>query len=581
MESRALNFTMGEISLPDGEEAILLATPAEQIGAHDENEIMERAIGGLGGPDHFAALVDGKGEIQVATTGFSQLGIEGEALAALTAEAADEPDRLVKRMIAATGGRFPAGLARLRDEPALHLLVVIAQAQAEGDTAESDTAINGTAPQTTEPLPPASADNAASQHDYWYFSSNGARADRQAPKVQGEAGVADEREIPPVRFVWRTDAQGRFSALSHEFARAVGELAADVVGRRFRDVANIFGLDPSGEIAGLLERRDTWSGRSVLWPVAGTELKIPVDLAALPVYSREREFEGFRGFGVARPGDAVEDPEGLGLVLVAPARPAHDTPGLETGHVEDQTPDAEEDEAQEETPEAVDPFRGEVPALSIVPKPDRRFSDKIIRLAEHRPHAVPEKGLSSVERSAFREIGERLKKDGEAAAKALKETQAAKDQETAAATDEDAGKPTEAVLEDRDGVSPAEPETLQAQDETEDRESALVPDHAADVTEALGETEGKPADPGASTQEERLRRSNPSRQRTNRRPIRWQKIAPPAKPPMRWTRRPHRPAMPTATGLAPHPHPNRPRTPESARRGPRTRRSWKSCRCRC
>ena len=92
--------------------------------------------------------------------------------------------------------------------------------------------------------------------------------------------------------------------------------AADIVGRRFQDVANAFGLDPTGEIAGLLARRDTWSGRSVPWPVAGTDLKIPVDLAALPVYDRNRNFEGFRGFGVARTGDASVDPEGIGLVLV-------------------------------------------------------------------------------------------------------------------------------------------------------------------------------------------------------------------------------------------------------------------------
>ncbi|TIT39343.1 MAG: hypothetical protein E5W75_29885, partial [Mesorhizobium sp.] len=78
-----------------------------------------------------------------------------------------------------------------------------------------------------------------------------------------------DRSAAPLRFVWRTDAEGKFSALSPEFADIVGHPAADVIGRRFRDVAAAFGLDASGEIAGLLERRDTWSGRSVLWPVVG------------------------------------------------------------------------------------------------------------------------------------------------------------------------------------------------------------------------------------------------------------------------------------------------------------------------
>ncbi|TIX19849.1 MAG: PAS domain-containing sensor histidine kinase, partial [Mesorhizobium sp.] len=168
------------------------------------------------------------------------------------------------------------------------------------------------------------------QHDHWYFNA-GEDEGQEAPRpAASEAEAPTEPaalEIPaqdskhndvqailaaapttvsaidraaaPVRFVWRTDAEGKFSALSPEFADIVGKPAADVIGRRFRDVAATFGLDPSGEISGLLERRDTWSGRSVLWPVVGTDLKVPVDLAALPVYGRSRAFEGFRGFGVA------------------------------------------------------------------------------------------------------------------------------------------------------------------------------------------------------------------------------------------------------------------------------------------
>src|SRR5690606_21706551 len=159
-----------------------------------------------------------------------------------------------------------------------------------------------------------------------------------------------------------------------------------------------FGLDPSGEITGLLERRDTWSGRSVLWPVAGTDLAIPVDLAALPVYDRNRVFEGFRGFGVARRKDAVTDPQAIGLALSETAKPAE--------------PPASSPSPAFHSPEA-DPFEGEVPALAIAAKPERRYTDKVIRLAEHRQPANDKGGLSLLERSAFREIGERLKKDSE------------------------------------------------------------------------------------------------------------------------------------------------------------------------
>lgn len=282
------------------------------------------------------------------------------------------------------------------------------------------------------------ADGTPAQHDHWYFNAgrdDAQRTDRPAStepveplgtvaeaaaenptqdddtkaaaRLERPAARSIDRTAAPVRFVWRTDAEGKFSALSPEFADIVGKPAADVIGRRFRDVAATFGLDPSGEISGLLERRDTWSGRSVLWPVVGTDLKIPVDLAALPVYGRSRAFEGFRGFGVARASDAVVDPEAIGMALVpngvAPASPESKPaePALEQPKVE---------EPKAEDAQASDPFKGEVPALTIVPKPERRFADKVIRLAEHRQPAN-DKGLSTLERSAFREIGERLKKD--------------------------------------------------------------------------------------------------------------------------------------------------------------------------
>ncbi len=277
----------------------------------------------------------------------------------------------------------------------------------------------------------AANDSAPVQHDHWYFhageepqasepdspteaepesvvsavnpqpDSTVATSPTLPSNVTSPAAPPAAREIdrtaPPLRFVWRTDAEGKFSALSPEFTDIVGKPAADVIGRRFKDVATTFGLDASGEIAGLLERRDTWSGRSVLWPVTGTDLKIPVDLAALPVYGRSRAFEGFRGFGVARASDAVVDPEAIGMALVPNGT----------------SPAAAEPAAGQtvaEAPKAADPFEGEVPALTIVPKQERRFADKVIRLAEHRQPAN-DKGLSTLERSAFREIGERLKKD--------------------------------------------------------------------------------------------------------------------------------------------------------------------------
>ncbi len=403
MTSRAVGFLASGLAMPDGEKAILMAVPAT------EGADAARAIGGFAGDGHFVAFLDGKGAVEAASEGFAGLGIPPSTLAALVAEVAPERDRIVKRLVPAGGRSCPAGIARLTDEPARHLLVVVEDgraapaADAEGPPAPRQAVAPASGPADVQP-----------HHDHWYFSSDQDEESRETPApapVQPAAADAPSgTDAPaaaaaPVRFVWRTDAEGRFSAISPEFADAVGAPAADIAGRRFRDVATTFALDPAGEISSLLERRDTWSGRSVLWPLAGTGLKVPVDLAALPVYGRGREFEGFRGFGVARMGDAVEDPEGIGLALVPnPPEPEQDS---EPGSGPESGPDAPGSEAEAAPP---DPFRGEVPALEIAPQPDRRFTDKIIRLAEHRQPANG-KGLSSLERSAFREIGERLRKD--------------------------------------------------------------------------------------------------------------------------------------------------------------------------
>ena len=120
-----------------------------------------------------------------------------------------------------------------------------------------------------------------------------------------------------VRFVWKIDSDGRFSEISEEFATAVGPKSADVGGQRFTELAARYHLDPGNTIGELLTRRDTWSGKTIFWPVEGTSLQVPVDLAALPTYSRNREFDGFRGFGIVRVADATEDEQAMGLTFGA------------------------------------------------------------------------------------------------------------------------------------------------------------------------------------------------------------------------------------------------------------------------
>lgn len=447
LASRPVAFAASSIRLGGGHEALLLAVAASPALAGDAEASAQRAIAGFGADaGYFAAIVDGDGDVPACSPGFERLRISRATLARLVEEVRPERDRLVKRLIPAGERVLPAAIARLTDDPARHLLIAVDEepaaltgpaaadqpqgapapvdivaaqhedavvAQVEDRQAKTETAED-------TPAPPA-----AEHRDDWYFS---------APAAGATADVDDHVFRPdptsgPVRFVWRTDAEGHFSMVSDEFVRAVGPNAADIVGRRFRDVATVFALDPGGEIAQLLERRDTWSGRTVPWPLEGTNLSVPVDLAALPVYDRERRFEGFRGFGVARMADAVVDPESIGMALAG---------RLDVPEQPQPMPQAVADETIEALPpEAVpDPFEGEVPALAASPHPDRRESDKIIRLAERRLQNL-ERGLSALERVAFQEIGARLKKDAAAPAPAdTDETSAASGE----ATPEPAGK---------------------------------------------------------------------------------------------------------------------------------------------
>ncbi|WP_173935006.1 PAS domain S-box protein [Chelativorans sp. Marseille-P2723] len=367
LKSKIVNLQASSIRLPDGVEAILLALPAPKADGAVEGIQAAQAIGGFHQPGHFAALIEADGTISAATEGFGSVGIDPETLQLLVSEVREKDDRLVKKLIRAAKGKIPAGIARLTDEPARHLLVIVDEAVSEEPAArefrEEGQVI------TAEP----EADSVASRE--------------QAPSVPGGAART-------VRFSWRTDADGRFSALSEEFAATMGAPAADVIGRTFREVSNAFGLDPEGTITRLLERRDTWSGQRVMWPLSGTSLKVPVDLAALPIYGRGRVFEGFRGFGIIRPGEAVEDTEAIGTVLVP-------------GQAEDKAPVEEEAAPPAEEPTAEDPFQGEAPAISISDSHESE-SEKVINLAEHR-----EGLLSASERMAFREIGERLRRASE------------------------------------------------------------------------------------------------------------------------------------------------------------------------
>ncbi|WP_417767686.1 ATP-binding protein [Stappia sp.] len=160
-----------------------------------------------------------------------------------------------------------------------------------------------------------------------------------APTVAVASGFQFDARERPVRFAWKMDIDRRFTFLSPEFAETLGPEAADVVGLTWEEVAERFDLDRDGRVSAALRRRDTWSGRTVAWPVSGAALRVPVDMAALPAFDRQRVFEGFRGFGVCRTGEAEDDADALGTRLSM--RPTLAAVGADMSEP-DETPEAEE-----------------------------------------------------------------------------------------------------------------------------------------------------------------------------------------------------------------------------------------------
>ena len=104
----------------------------------------------------------------------------------------------------------------------------------------------------------------------------------------------------PLRFVWQMDAATRFTLGAEDFARLLGPKTGAVLNRPWAEIAAALKLDPQGQVAAALAARDTWSGIVVNWPVDGEAERLPIEMSGLPVFDRERQFAGFRGFGICR-----------------------------------------------------------------------------------------------------------------------------------------------------------------------------------------------------------------------------------------------------------------------------------------
>ena len=131
-------------------------------------------------------------------------------------------------------------------------------------------------------------------------ASPAAAPENTAPVPPNPAAAEERPRRLPLRFVWQMDADNRFTLGVDDFARLLGAKTAAALDRPWGDLAAALNLDPQGQVAAALAARDTWSGITVDWPLDDDERRLPVEMSALPVFDRDRQFAGFRGFAICR-----------------------------------------------------------------------------------------------------------------------------------------------------------------------------------------------------------------------------------------------------------------------------------------
>jgi len=146
-----------------------------------------------------------------------------------------------------------------------------------------------------------------------------------APKTSDSAPSTTRPPRLPLRFVWQTAADGRFSLTTQEFPELLGPKTSAVFDRTWAEIAQTLKLDPQGQIAAAMTARQTFSGIVLHWPLDGSDDQMVVEMSGLPVFDREREFTGFRGFGICRDRmQSAESPQHPVDEVPEPALPADD-----------------------------------------------------------------------------------------------------------------------------------------------------------------------------------------------------------------------------------------------------------------
>ncbi len=228
-----------------------------------------------------------------------------------------------------------------------------------------------------------------------------------APPASRDEPVGERHH--PLRFVWHMDADGRFVVGSDEFIELVGPRTMAAAGRPWSEIANALNLDPDNQVARAIATQETWSGIVVSWPVDDSSERLTVELSGLPVFDRDRSFRGYRGFGVCRDIDRINE-----LARERRERPVDSPPPPQrteavTAPLATAAPEATEEKAAPEDRAAQDLAEhaerpAARPALTLTPS-----SANVVPFRQSLPGEIKTPPpLSPVERRAFRELAQEL-----------------------------------------------------------------------------------------------------------------------------------------------------------------------------
>jgi signal transduction histidine kinase len=311
---------------------------------------------------------------------------------------------------------------------------------------EASTAAPAPSPVEATPSPPSSASEASAAATPSASPSeprtNGAApAEANAgttqpvlPPAQATDIAASERRHP-LRFVWQMDADGRFAIGSDEFIELMGPRTTSAFGRLWSEIATELNLDPDNQVARAVATHETWSNITLSWPVDESRERLAVELSGLPVFDRNRNFRGYRGFGVLRdiartnqlarvrrerPMGFGEQPEapiergGASASPASPIAPPADTPLAHAQPTDTQA--AAPAPAVAAAPEPPSPSTAAAalsPApVEIAPRPERPAADaaaaNVVPFRSGAPTDAKAPSLSPVERKAFRELAHEL-----------------------------------------------------------------------------------------------------------------------------------------------------------------------------